>query len=107
MLTLQTAPLPELLLGPVRGTCCETYIELESAKFDLSLHITQHQPCLSGHREYSRALFHPATIERLTAHWQNLLQAVVHNPDQSPASLPLLTPRELQALRVGHSTAHR
>jgi amino acid adenylation domain-containing protein len=45
-------------------------------------------------------LFEPATIERMAAHFQTLLQGVVANPDTPIADLPLLTARERRQLLV-------
>ena len=50
--------------------------------------------------EYALDLFHAATIERLVGHFETLLKAIAHDPDQRIADLPLLTEAERQQLLV-------
>lgn len=66
------------------------------AKFDLSLDIDYSSQGLTGSVEFSRDLYHPATIERMAGHWQNLLQAIIQNPERTLGELPLLSPDEQQ-----------
>src|SRR5690349_2050016 len=51
---------------------------------------------ISGQICYDATLFAPATIERLLGQYQTLLAAVVADPDQPLARLPLLTAAEAQ-----------
>ena len=50
--------------------------------------------------EYALDLFQAATIERLVGHFETLLKAIAHDPDQIIADLPLLTEAERQQLLV-------
>ncbi|HEX6288837.1 MAG TPA: amino acid adenylation domain-containing protein, partial [Herpetosiphonaceae bacterium] len=92
MLVLQNAPIPTietpgLILSPVEA-------HSGTAKFDLWISLEQRAEGLAGTVEYSTDIFDAATIERLLAHLQLVLQAVVSNPDQPIASFPLLTEHE-------------
>ena len=69
------------------------YLELESttAKFDLTLSLTESDSSLRGFIEYSSDLFDRSTIARMARHFMTLLRSVVAYPDEPIASLPLLT----------------
>jgi non-ribosomal peptide synthetase component F len=56
---------------------------------------------LAGFCSYNRDLFAGETIVRMMNHLKNLLAAIVENPRQSVASLPLLTPEEEYQLLEG------
>jgi amino acid adenylation domain-containing protein len=62
----------------------------ETAKFDLSLFVSEHPGGLALKWEYCIALFDAATIERMATAFEVLLRAVVDAPETSMASLPLL-----------------
>jgi amino acid adenylation domain-containing protein/non-ribosomal peptide synthase protein (TIGR01720 family) len=70
----------------------------ETAKFDLTLFMLKSEQELSGRFEYNSDLFDEGTIARMAGHLQNLLTGILAHPDQSLASLPLLTPDEQQEL---------
>ncbi len=69
-------------------------------KFDLALSLSDRDERLAGCLEYSTDLFEDATIVRMMKHWQTLLEAMVADPEQPIAQLPLLTERERQQLLV-------
>ena len=61
---------------------------------------------LSGGLEYRRDLFEAVTIKRLLGHFENLLRAVVANPEDRIAELPLLHENERrQVLEEWNNTA--
>ena len=98
MFVLQNTPrkasqLPGIAEAPVQ-------LEAETAKFDLVLSVTEKDGILVGSWNYSTDLFDAATIERMTAHFQTLLEGIVDNPHQPIAQLPLLTIDEQQQLLV-------
>ncbi|MGG7553951.1 amino acid adenylation domain-containing protein [Pseudomonas sp. ES3] len=66
------------------------------AKFDVSLDVTYSPHGVAASLEYSRDLYTPVTIERLARHWQNLLQALIDDPDRALGELPLLASDERQ-----------
>lgn len=71
-----------------------------TAKFDLTLHMTQSGQHLRGWFEYNSDLFNRETIERMVEHLRVLLEAVVNNPQAKLRELPLLTPAEEHKLLV-------
>jgi len=81
-------------------------LETGTSKFDLTLLISETERGLDGLVEYSTDLFEADTIRRLCGHYITLLEAIVGHPDQSIATLPLLTDAERQqVLRDWNDTA--
>jgi amino acid adenylation domain-containing protein len=85
----------------VAGVTWQT-LELTSvaSKADLALSLRDSEQGLSGFFEYNSDLFEAATIERMVGHWQTLLEGITAQPDQSVATLPLLTEGERQQMLV-------
>lgn len=69
-------------------------IEADSAKFDLSLDVAVRPDGVHCELEYRLDLFLPATAERMAAHYQQLLGALLDSPDSSVWQLPLLASGE-------------
>ncbi|MEO9892388.1 amino acid adenylation domain-containing protein [Aurantibacter sp.] len=65
--------------------------DTQVAKFDLTLYIAEENNLLTSIFEYSSDLFNKVTIERLQAHFSLLLGAVVANPNEKIAAIPMLT----------------
>ncbi|MGK7942438.1 MAG: amino acid adenylation domain-containing protein [Crocosphaera sp.] len=72
--------------------------EQRGSDFDLSLTIFETDGSLRGSWTYNTDLFEPETIERITGHFQTLLQGIVANPQGQIGQLPILTERERQQL---------
>uniref|UniRef100_UPI00069F69E4 non-ribosomal peptide synthetase n=1 Tax=Pseudomonas sp. MIACH TaxID=1078355 RepID=UPI00069F69E4 len=66
------------------------------AQFDLTLDIEESQDRLRASLSYATDLFETPTIERMARHWQNLLQAMVADQQQSISQLNLLDQDEQQ-----------
>jgi amino acid adenylation domain-containing protein len=71
-----------------------------TAKFDLSLFVTDAEPAPRVAVEYNTGLFEAATVERLLGHFERLLAAAVSDPEQGWRDLPLLTAGEREQLLV-------
>ena len=71
-----------------------------TAKYDLTLFLTETATGLNCWLEYNTDLFQAATIERMAAQFETLLKAIVANPDQRLAELPLLTAPERSQLLI-------
>jgi len=93
LFVLQNAPVhipplpglsPKLLLDRHNGT----------AKFDLTLGLTEMPEGLVGIFEYNTDLFDRSTIERMAAQFRQLLEEVVRDPARPIGGLPLLDDRE-------------
>jgi amino acid adenylation domain-containing protein len=81
-----------------------------TAKFDLSLHVSQTGSQLLGAFEYATDIFDQATIERMVRQFTTLLEAIVADPQQPIAALPLLTQMEREqvlSLWSAAPTQHR
>src|SRR5207248_3528526 len=85
--------LPGLSLGPLD-------LESATAKFDLTLVLSETEQGLVGEWEYSTDLFERSTIERLGGHFETLLRGMVADPTQPLAELPLLSEAERERVVV-------
>ncbi|MDB4995741.1 MAG: peptide synthetase, partial [Myxococcaceae bacterium] len=65
-----------------------------AVEFDLCLSLAQSDSLVRGEILYKTDLFDASTIERMTAHFQVLLEAIVTTPEEKISALPLLTPAE-------------
>ncbi|MFF4445712.1 amino acid adenylation domain-containing protein [Streptomyces sp. NPDC001502] len=69
-----------------------------TAKFDLSLAMTEHSGGLTGTVQYATDLFDRATVERFGAHYLRLLAGAAETPDAPLSRLDVLSPQEHAAL---------
>ncbi|MFI0201176.1 MULTISPECIES: non-ribosomal peptide synthetase [Streptomyces] len=69
-----------------------------TAKFDLSLAMTEHAGGLTGTVQYATDLFDRATVERFGAHYLRLLAGAAEEPDAPLSRLDVLSPQEHAAL---------
>ena len=67
-----------------------------TAQFDLTLDTCERENGLDASLIYATALFDAPTIERMAAHWRNLLEAMSKNASQRIADLPILSGEERQ-----------
>ena len=74
--------------------------ETAMAKYELTMSLEREGQGLLGTVEYNTDLFASATIERMIEHWQNILTAVLENPDQQINRIGLLSVEERQQLLV-------
>ncbi|WP_448651634.1 amino acid adenylation domain-containing protein [Pseudomonas fluorescens] len=72
--------------------------ESKTAHFDLDLDIQESNEGIWATLGYAQDLFEAATVQRMARHWQNLLQGMVANPQQSLSQLPLLDSAEQQQI---------
>ncbi len=98
MFVLQNTPIAELTLPGI--TLTELDRDSPIAKFDLTLSMSEIKGGLIGTWEYNADLFNDVTIERMNTHFQNLLSAIVENPQQFVDELPLLNAAERHQLVV-------
>ncbi|WP_219268589.1 non-ribosomal peptide synthetase [Pseudomonas sp. Xaverov 259] len=73
--------------------------DARATKFDLNLEVTDLDHRLGCCLTYSTDLFDEPRIARMAEHWQNLLEALIANPQQRLSELPLLTANEQRALQ--------
>jgi len=72
--------------------------DARATKFDLNLEVTDLDQRLGCCLTYSTDLFDEPRIARMARHWQNLLAAMVDEPQQRLADLPLLDRDEQRGL---------
>ena len=70
------------------------------ARFDLMLELIEADERLGGWLEYSTDLFEAATMARMAAHLQTLLEAIVANPEERISRLPLLPAGERRRVLI-------
>jgi len=102
MFALQNAPRESLELPGL--TLSQLGSGNQTAKFDLTLFVTEGRQGLLVSLEYNTDLFEAATIERMLGHFQVLLEAVVQEPEAKLGRLPLLTSVEQQLLTEWNET---
>ena len=98
MFALQNMPLPATELPGLRLHLLEA--NTATAKFDLTLFMTETADGLLGSVEYNSDLFDPATIQRITAYLLTLLNGIVYQPTAPIADLPLLTEANQRQLLI-------
>ncbi|NCE88295.1 non-ribosomal peptide synthase/polyketide synthase [Pseudomonas sp. Q1] len=77
-----------------------------SAKFDLSLELSEAQGHIIGSLSYATALFDEATLKRHLGYFERLLHAMVADDQGVLARVPLLDERERQQQLAGLSGLH-
>ncbi|MFN6531145.1 non-ribosomal peptide synthetase [Nostoc sp. ChiSLP03a] len=98
MFVLQNVPVSEVELAGL--TISSLPIESATATFDLTLSMQNTATGLVGMWEYNTDLFDERTIERMSGHFQTLLEGIVANPTEQISQLPLLSELEQQQLLV-------
>ena len=77
-----------------------TDVESTTAKFDLTISITEGEGILAATLEYATDLFDRTTIERMSGHFIELLRSIIADPEQQISLLNLLSPEEKRRLLV-------
>ncbi|MFN8596434.1 MAG: amino acid adenylation domain-containing protein [Anaerolineae bacterium] len=98
MFALQNAPRREVPLPDVTLTLLPTHSA--TSKFDLSLILSETTAGLEGSIEYNTDLFDEATLDRMVAHFIQLLTSIVAQPDRSIATLPIVPEAEQHRLLI-------
>src|SRR6185369_15267110 len=98
MFALENAPLPEVEAHGLKMR--PEALSGDTAKFDLALGIVETPDGLIAYWQYRSELFETATVERMAANFQMLLEGIVGSADARIADLPLLTASERQQLLV-------
>jgi amino acid adenylation domain-containing protein len=102
MMVLQNTPLVDLKLKEIELRSEET--DNGTAKFDLTVMLTESEDGIDGKWEYSTDLFDAITIERMVAHFQILLEGVVTNDLQPISEINILADSEQQQLKEFNQT---
>jgi amino acid adenylation domain-containing protein len=103
VLSVQNAPLTASLPGL---SASRLDVHNGTAKFELTLEITEGEEGFSGWIEYHGDLFEAATVRRLASHYRALLVGAVADPERRLSALPLLGEAEqAQVLTAWNDTA--
>jgi amino acid adenylation domain-containing protein len=105
MFVLQNAPGESLNFE--RLSVSRLGIGAKTAKFDLTLSMSESVDGLKGSLQYNTDLFDAETIIRMLGHFRVLLEGVVANPNQRLARLPVLTQAEQHQLLVDWNVTKR
>lgn len=73
-------------------------VKSRTAQFDLSLSLDDTLRGLVATAEYKTDLFDAATIDRVLAHFENLLQEIVKHPDRRLSQFSIITPAERRTI---------
>ncbi|MEM8531993.1 MAG: amino acid adenylation domain-containing protein, partial [Chloroflexota bacterium] len=98
LIVLQNTPRPTAEVSSVQ--ILPMAIENQTAKFDLTLDLTETPLGLMGRLEYATDLYEAATIERLWEHYRTLLTGLVTQTNLPTTALPLISSMERQQLLV-------
>lgn len=99
---LQNVPYPVLELPAL--TISSTYLHRQHGQrepanyFDITLSIHENAGTLTASLAHNAVLFNQATVSRMLAHYQTLLESIVVNPNCRIANLPILTETEQRQL---------
>jgi amino acid adenylation domain-containing protein len=90
-----------LKLGEIPDLTLSSFnVESTKAQFDLSLIVELNEGNAIASFEYNTDLFDKSTITRMLAHWQNLLEVIVANPQAKLSELSLLSETEKQQILI-------
>jgi amino acid adenylation domain-containing protein len=98
MFAFQNTLAPELELLELRSKSVE--VDSGMTKFDLTLSLVDSENEIGGNIEYSTDLFNRETVERMSGHFQRLIEGIVCDPAQSIATLPILTEAERRQILI-------
>ena len=96
MFALQNVPQQDR--GAFQLSISPVPLEVETAKFELTLTILEDAEGLMGAWEYNTDLFDGTMIEQMTRHFEILLRTVVAQPDERISRLPMLEEAERASL---------
>jgi amino acid adenylation domain-containing protein/thioester reductase-like protein len=104
LFVLQNAPVH---IPPLPGLTPKLLLDRHNntAKFDLTLGLTEMPEGLVGIFEYNTDLFDRSTIERMAAQFRRLLEEAVRDPSQTIGAIPLLGDEERARLLAAAEAA--
>lgn len=77
----------------------------ETARFDLTLELTERGGMVSGALNYSTGLFDAATIRRMITHYLHLIECMTEDLDTRLSRLEILTKADREHMLVGWNSA--
>ena len=98
MFDLQPSPLRALHLGDIQVNLLD--VKAQTAKFDVSLIVTEEETGFAAQWEYNTDLFELSTIERMAGHFETLVRGFVEHPEGRLSSLSLMGALERERVLV-------
>ncbi|MBV9998817.1 MAG: AMP-binding protein, partial [Verrucomicrobia bacterium] len=89
---------------PISAPGMPDLLDKETSIFDLSLDLWEGLGGLNGKLEFSKELFDQATIERLTRHFEVLIEGLIARPDVPAQLVPLMSVSEREQLDAFNAT---
>ncbi len=103
LFVLQNTPMSQIALRDLVLTPVD--VHNETAKFDLELSLTEIAHTIEGYFEFNTDILDEQTVARMSAHFEQVLRAMVADPYQLVSALPLLSSEETyQALESWNET---
>jgi amino acid adenylation domain-containing protein len=102
MFIFQNTPVPPREIAGVRLVPFE--VHNGTAKFDLTLNLSETTHGLDGWIEYATDLFKPESIATLAGHFRRILEEIIRDPAQSVSRMPMLTASELRRFAEWNDT---
>jgi non-ribosomal peptide synthetase component F len=96
MFVFQNAPMTRLELPDLTLTPWD--IELDRAKFDLYVVVTEAGRRLQISFIYNTEIFSGPRVSRMVGHFKTLLKSILENPETPVSQLSMITPEEHQAI---------
>lgn len=94
LFVLQNAPMPALELPGLTLNLLE--VDNNTARFDLALFLTETEQGIVGKWQYNADMFEADMINRITSHFQTLLNSIVAQPEARISALEMLTEAEIK-----------
>ncbi len=82
-------------------------LNLGSAKFDITLALTENKKSISGVFEYNTSLFKPSTIERMIEHFYKIILEIVNNKEVKISELSIATEDERKLIIYGFNNSRK
>lgn len=82
----------ELMLKNIEDS--HELLSTDTSKFDMELALREEGDHIEGRLEFATDLFDTTSIERLWGHFTQLLKALIAQPEQAVAEIPLMLPQE-------------
>jgi amino acid adenylation domain-containing protein len=100
MLALQNAPMDTVSSGDIAISTMNFAADMQdnTARFDLTLSLSETPNGLVGGLEYNTDLFDHSTMQRLLEHYESLLQAIATQPEERVTRYEFLSEAEKQKL---------
>jgi amino acid adenylation domain-containing protein len=100
MFVMQNNPADAQSVPGAKLTISEVETWSGTAKFDLTLFMTESPTGYAGLFEYNTDLFDQTTIERMIGHFRTLLESIAARPEERISRLPVLTDAESHQILV-------